>query len=167
MSLVSTRDLKIQALTISNVRRILVALRKSEEFRARIAEIFSKKLIEALEAPRYGREILELADLVAFALSPLALESESVRGQLNQFLAQVAHDFMRFRHFNPKAEPGGEEKIAVLAACTRAWQLMSLAYGLNPLAFYMDMLLSKYQAKSREARELLKMLRRRAEEVVG
>ena len=163
MSLVSTRDLKIQALTISSVRRILAALRKSEEFRIEIAGEFSEKLVKVLENPRFGKDVLELVDYVVLALSPLALESESIRAQLNQFLAQVVHDYMRFRHFNPKARAGGEEKIAVMAACTRAWQLMALAYGLNPLAFYLDMLLSKYQVRSREVRELLEVIRKRAE----
>ena len=158
-TLLSRRELQIRHLTISEIRRILAAIRKADEFRIKVSSAFSEKLIEVLKNPRYDERVLELADIVAFALSIAAMKDDKLQKELDNFLAQTAHDFMRFNAFNPREnEVRGEEKIAVLAASTKAWQLMSRAYGINPMAFYVEYLLRRYQIASKEARALLEKL---------
>ena len=164
MSLVSPKEAKIQYLTIHSIRRILAALRKAEEFRARVSVEYSSQLAKVLKNPEFNEDLIKLIDITAFALSPITLENDKVRQDLNNLLAQVVHDYMRFKHFNPsESKFKGEEKVAVMGAVTKSWQLMTMAYGLNPLAFYLEMLLKRYHVKSREAMKLLEAIRKRGE----
>ena len=165
MSLVSKKQLRIQYLTIHSIRRILATLRKADEFRIDVAKKYSQLLAECLKDPGFNEKLIDLIDYTAFALSPLALENENIRRELNNLLLQVVHDFMRFQQFNPsKSKLKGEEKIAVMAAITKSWQLMSLGYGLNTVAFYLDLLLKRYQLRSKQAKKLLEMIRERGAE---